>query len=68
MADGGGNVVAIFGSLMFVAVVAVVVSNRANTSKIVQALGSATGGVIGAAVAPLGSGQQGGGGSPVTGG
>ena len=53
MSDSGSNVVAVFGSLMFVAVVAVVVSQRANTSKIIQSLGSATGGVIGAATAPL---------------
>lgn len=63
----GNSAVAIFGSLMFVAVVAVVVSNRANTSKIVQALGSATGGVIGAAVSPLSAGSSGAGGSPATG-
>lgn len=50
----GNNVVAVFGSLMFVAVVAVIVSNRANTAHIIQALGSSTGSVIGAAVAPLG--------------
>ena len=55
----GNNVVAVFGSLMFVAVVAVVVSNRANTSKIVQAIGTSTAGVIGAAVAPLSASGQG---------
>ena len=58
MADGGSNVVTVFGSLMFVAVVAVIVSNRANTSKIVQSIGTATGGVIGAAVAPLSAGSN----------
>jgi hypothetical protein len=58
MSDGGSNVVSVFGSLMFVAVVAVIVSNRANTSKIVQSIGTATGGVIGAAVAPLSAGSN----------
>jgi hypothetical protein len=49
----GGKVVTAFGLLMTVAVVSVIVSQRANTAKIIQALGSATGGVIGAATAPL---------------
>jgi len=45
--------VAIFGSLMFVAVVAVVLSQRAATSSVLQALGTGVAQDIGAATAPL---------------
>jgi len=48
-----GGAVAIFGSLMFVAVVAVLVSQRAATSSILQALGTGVAQDIGAATAPL---------------
>lgn len=49
----GDSAVAIFGTLMTVAVVAVIVSQRAQTSNIIQAIGSATGGSINAAISPL---------------
>jgi hypothetical protein len=51
--EGGANVVAIFGGFMFLAVIAVVVSNRANTANIIGSLGKATGGVIGTAISPV---------------
>lgn len=59
MESAGKNVVAIFASLMTVAVIAVVVSQRAQTSTVIKALGTATTSAIGAAVSPVGSGQQG---------
>jgi len=52
MGDSGA-LVAIFTSLFFVAVIAVVVSQRAQTANILQALGTATSSTIGAAVAPV---------------
>jgi len=51
----GNNVVAVFGMLVTIAVIAVIVSQRANTSSIIQAIGSSTGNVITAAVSPLNS-------------
>jgi hypothetical protein len=63
----GNNVVQVFGLLFFVAIVAVLVSQRATTARVIQAIGSATGGVIGAAVSPLGQGGGGlGGGGAVS--
>jgi hypothetical protein len=50
---GTGAIVAIFGSLIGLAVIAVIVSQRAQTSSILQALGSAAGTAIGAATAPV---------------
>ena len=68
MADGSGigaSGVAMFGSLMFVAVVAVILSQRANTAAVLQALGQSTGGIIGAAVSPVTAGNSGSQASPV---
>ena len=55
MADGGvsGSVVAIFTALFAVAIVAVLVSQNAQTSKILQAIGTSTSSTIGAAVSPV---------------
>jgi len=56
MAEGSGigsSGVAMFGALMTVATIAVIVSNRANTSQVLGALGKGVGGVIGAAVSPV---------------
>lgn len=66
MAEGvGGAGVAMFGSLMVVATVAVIVSNRAQTAKVLNALGQGVGTTIGAAVSPVtGGGNSGPVGSP----
>jgi hypothetical protein len=57
MADSSGGgvsaIVGIFGTLISLAVVAVIVSQRAQTSSILTALGGAAGAAIGAAVAPV---------------
>ena len=56
MADHGGGIsagVAMFGMLMTVATIAIVLSQRANTTAVLKALGTSTGGVIGAAIAPV---------------
>ena len=50
---GTGAIVAIFGSLIGLAVIAVIVSQRAQTASILGALGSAAGTAIGAATAPV---------------
>jgi hypothetical protein len=49
----GGVFLAIFTGLMTLAVIAVILSQNAQTAKVLQALGSATGTAIGAAVAPV---------------
>ena len=49
----GGGMVAIFGSIVGLAVIAVIVSSRAQTASILQALGGAAGTAIGAATAPV---------------
>jgi hypothetical protein len=54
MADKGiGVFVAIMTAIFTLAVVAVILSQKAQTSKVLQALGDATGGVITAATAPV---------------
>lgn len=54
MANGtGGEIVAIFTALFSVAIVAVIVSNKANTAAVLSALGGATASSIGAAVSPI---------------
>ena len=58
-ADVGGVTVAIFTALFGVAIVAVLVSQNANTSQIIAAIGGSTGNVIGAATAPVTGGGQG---------
>lgn len=53
MASGkgiGGTGIAMFGSLMVVATIAVIVSQRAHTALVLQALGSGVTSAIGAAV------------------
>jgi hypothetical protein len=55
-----GAIVGIFLALFTVAIVAVIVSQRAQTAAILQALGQATASSIGAATAPVtGGGSQG---------
>jgi hypothetical protein len=49
----GRDVVSIFGFFATIAVIAVIVSNRANTQQIISSIGTATGGVITSAVSPL---------------
>ena len=49
----GGEVVAIFTALFSVAIVAIILSNKANTASVLQALGGATAKSIGAAVSPI---------------
>jgi hypothetical protein len=51
--SGIGALVAAFGAIVGLAMVAVLVSQRAQTSSIIQALASGTGSVIGAATAPV---------------
>lgn len=55
MADvpGAGALIAVFGGLVSVAVIAVLVSQKANTAAVIQALGSGTSSVIGAATKPV---------------
>jgi hypothetical protein len=53
--SAGSTVVAIFGSLTFLSVIAVTVSQKAETAKVIKALGGAVGMSIGAAVSPLNS-------------
>ncbi len=48
-----GTFLAAFTALLTVAVIAVIVSQNAQTSAVIQALGTATAGSIGAAVAPV---------------
>lgn len=54
----GSGAVAVFGLFAVIAVVAVIVSQRAQTTAIIQALGAATGGVINASTAPLNAKSQ----------
>lgn len=49
----GGTILAAFTALLTVAVVAVIVSQNAQTASILSALGGATSQAIGAAVAPV---------------
>ena len=53
-----GALLAAFTALLTVAVVAVIVSQHAQTSAVIQSLGTATAGAIGAAVAPVTANQQ----------
>ena len=54
MASGtGGDIVAIFTALFAVAIIAIIVSTKANTASILNALGTATASSIGAAVSPV---------------
>ena len=61
--SGIGALVSIFASIIGLAVIAVIVSQKAQTAGILQALGSAAGTAIGAATAPV----TGGGTNPLTG-
>lgn len=49
----GGQIVGFFTALFTVAIVAVIVSQKAQTAAILQALGTATASSIGAAVSPV---------------
>jgi hypothetical protein len=51
--NGSGTIVGIFTALLTVAIVAVIVSQHAQTASILQALGSAAAVSIGAATAPV---------------
>ena len=51
--SGVGAIIAIFGLIVGLAMVAVLVSQNAQTSAIIQALSSGGGSLIGAAVAPV---------------
>ncbi len=53
MADHGGEIVAIFTALFAVAIVAMIVSQKANTAAIIGALGTATSSALGTAVSPI---------------
>jgi len=53
MQGAGGMLLAGFTALISLAVVAVILSQNAQTSQVIQALGTATAGSIGAAVAPV---------------
>jgi hypothetical protein len=53
MKSGVGAIVAIFSMLIGVAVLSVILSQNAQTAKVLQALGSASSGVIGAATRPV---------------
>jgi uncharacterized membrane protein YjjP (DUF1212 family) len=59
MSHGSGEIVAIFTALFTVAIVALLVSKKAQTDKIFRALGSATAQSIGAAVSPVTGGSNG---------
>lgn len=62
MDRGIGKVMVAFTALFTLAVIAVLVSQNASTSKVIQAFTGGTASVIGAAVSPVtGKGQQGGG-------
>ena len=50
---GLGGVIAVFASLIGLAMVAILISQKAQTSNVIQALASGTSTVIGAAVAPV---------------
>lgn len=50
---GTGALIAAFGLIVGLAMVAVLVSQKAQTSSVLQALGTAGGSLIGAAVAPV---------------
>jgi hypothetical protein len=54
----GGAIVGIFGTLIGLATIAVMVSQRAQTGSILTALGGAAGTAIGAAVAPVTAGAS----------
>lgn len=53
MSNGSGEIVAIFTALFTVAIVALLVSKKAQTVGIISALGGAASQSIGAAVAPV---------------
>lgn len=53
MGNGGAMLLAGFTALLTVAVVAVILSQNAQTAQVIQALGSAASTSIGAAVAPV---------------
>jgi hypothetical protein len=55
----GPTLITVLGSIIGLAMLAVVLSQRAQTSTVIQSSGSALASVIGAAVAPLGSGNAG---------
>jgi len=54
-----GAVIGIFTMIVIVAIIAVLVSKQANTTGVIGAIGSAFGGAIQAATAPVGSGSMG---------
>ncbi len=53
MKDGTSTIVAIFTALFGVTVLAVILSQKAQTAQVLQALSSAVGSVIGAATKPV---------------
>ena len=55
----GAYALAGFTTLIMLAMVAVIVSQKAQTASIIQAIGTATGGAIGAAVSPVTGGSNG---------
>lgn len=55
---GLGTMVTIFGAIVGLATIAVIVSQRAQTSKVIEALSKGVGNVIGAAVSPVVGGGQ----------
>lgn len=59
MNDVGPTIITIITSVIGLAMLAVVLSQKANTSTVIQSSGSALASVIGAAVSPLGSGNAG---------
>ena len=53
----GPYTIAVIGSIIGLAVLAVIVSQKANTSAVISSAGSALSGIIGAAVAPVSGGS-----------
>jgi PRD1 phage membrane DNA delivery len=56
MSDLGKGLMAIFTAIMGLAIVAVVLSNRASTANVITSSGSALASIIGAAVSPVSGG------------
>jgi hypothetical protein len=56
MSNFGPTLIAVLGGIIGLAIVAVLVSKKAQTSQVLQGAGSALAGVIGAAVGPVTSG------------
>ena len=56
MSNISGTIVAVISGIIGLAIVAVIVSQRAQTPQVIQSTGSALSSIIGAAVAPITSG------------